>query len=199
MATEASLDGVYTIEEFMRLPDDGYAYDLVDGRLERMSPTGGEHGRIASLLNVYLGSYVLEHDLGDTFAAETAFVLDAETRDVRGADVAFVSTARLADVGAGAVPVPPDLAIEVISPTDRLRAVRRKVAAYQRAGVPLVWVVNPRRQTVEVYHPDDAQPTTLGLADELDGETVVPGFTLPVRTVFKGRQATARTTPGTYV
>ncbi len=197
MATEASRGHMYSIEQFMQLPEDGYAYDLVDGRLERMSPTGGEHGRIASLLNIYLGSYVLEHELGDTFAAETAFVLDAETHNVRGADVAFVAASRLAEVGAGAVPVPPDIAIEVISPTDRLKAVRRKVAAYQRAGVALVWVVNPRRQTVEVYHPDDAQPTTLGLDDELDGETVVPGFTLPVRTVFKGRQATARTTPTT--
>jgi len=189
MATEAIFERIYTIEEFMQLPDDGYTYDLVDGRLQRMSPTGGEHGRIASLLNTYLASYVWEHDLGDTFAAETAFVLNPTTRNVRGADVAFVATARLAAVDTGAVPFPPDLAIEVISPSDRLTSVRRKVASYQQAGVPLIWVVNPRRQTVDVYHPNDAQPTTLGLDDALDGEDVVPGFTLPVLTVFKPRQA----------
>jgi Uma2 family endonuclease len=188
MAAEVSLERTYTIEEFMQLPDDGYAYDLVDGRLERMSPTGGEHGLIASRLNVYLASYVWEHGLGDTFAAETAFVLDATTNNVRGADVAFVAVARLAVVGVGAVPFPPDLAIEVISPSDRLTGARKKVAAYQRAGVPLVWVVNPRRHTVEVYHPADAHPTTLGLDDELDGEEVVPGFTLPVHKVFGNRQ-----------
>ncbi len=192
MATEASPERTYTIEEFMRLPDDGYAYDLVDGRLERMSPTGGEHGLIASRLNIYLGSYVLEHGLGDTFAAETAFVLDPATRNVRGADVAFVATARLAAVGEGAMPFPPDLAIEVISPSDRLTNVRKKVAAYQRAGVPLIWVVNPRRQTVEVYHQDDVGPTTLGLDGELDGEHVIPGFMLSVRTVFKGIPTTTR-------
>ena len=189
MTAEVSLERTYSIDEFMHLPDDGYIYELWQGRLQRMSPTGGEHGRIASLLNVYLGSYVWEHGFGDTFAAETAFVLNAATRDVRAADVGFVATARLAGVGESAVPFPPDLAIEVVSPSDRLSAVRRKVSAYQQAKVPLVWVVNPRRQTVEVYHPHDTAPTTLGVDDELDGEDIVPGFRLPVRTVFRKSRA----------
>lgn len=184
MTAEVSLEHTYSIEEFMRLPDDGYSYELVQGRLQRMSPTGGEHGRIASLLNVYLAAYAWEHRLGDTFAAETAFVLNAEGREVRGADVAFVATARLAQIDQDAVPFPPDLAVEVVSPTDRLAEVRRKVAAYQRAGVPIVWVVNPRRETIEVYHPDDVHPMILGPDDELDGEDVVPGFRLSVRAVF---------------
>ncbi len=184
MTAEVRLERTYTVDEFMRLPDDGYVYELVQGRLERMSPTGGEHGRIASRLNVLLTSYVWEHNLGDTFAAETAFVLDAETNEVRATDVAFVASARLARIGEGAVPFPPDLAVEVISPSDRLTAVRKKVAAYQRAGVRLVWVINPRRHTVAVYHPDDTEPRILGLDDELNGEDVIPGFQLPVRAVF---------------
>ncbi len=189
MTTEVSLEQIYTIEEFMDLPDDGRGYELVRGRLRRMSPTGGEHGQITSIIHIYLGSYIWEHDLGDVFAAETAFVLNPATRDVRGADVGFVARARLDEVGAGAVPFPPDLAVEVISPSDILREVREKVADYQRAGVPLVWVVNPRRQTVAVYHPADTEPTTLGLDDTLDGEAVVPGFTLAVRTVFARRRS----------
>lgn len=184
MRAEVSLERTYTVDEFMRLPDDGYVYELVQGRLERMSPMGGEHGRIASRLNVLLASYVWEHKLGDTFAAETAFVLNAETNEVRATDVAFVASARLARIGEGAVPFPPDLAVEVISPSDRLIAVRRKVAAYQRAGVRLIWVINPRRQTIDVYRPDDTQPHVLSLDDELSGEDVVPGFRLPVRAVF---------------
>ncbi len=190
MTTEVSLERLYTIEEFMSLPDDGHGYELVRGRLQRMSPTGGEHGQIASALTIYLGSYVWEHDLGDVFAAETAFVLDPVTRDVRGPDVGFVVRARLDEVSARAVPFPPDLAIEVISPSDILREVGIKVADYQQAGVPLVWVVNPRRQTIAVYHPADTEPTTLGLDDTLSGEDVVPGFTLVVRAVFARRRAT---------
>ncbi len=189
MTTEVSLERIYTIEEFMDLPDDGPGYELVRGRLQRMSPTGGEHGQITVALTYYLTAYVWEHDLGDVFAAETAFVLNPVTRDVRGPDVGFVARARLDEVGAGAVPFPPDLAVEVLSPSDILREVRAKVADYQQAGVPLVWVVNPRRQTVAVYHPADTAPATLGVDATLDGEEVVPGFTLAVRAVFERRRS----------
>ena len=189
MTAEVSLGRTYTVEEFMRLPDDGRVYELAQGRLERMSPTGGEHGRIASVLHTYLTNYVWEHDLGETFAAETAFVLDPEEGTVRAADVAFVAAARLDGINEDAVPFPPDLAVEVVSPSDRAGVVRRKVAEYQRAGVSLVWVVNLRRQTIDVYHPHKTVPTVLGSDDELDGEDVVVGFRLPVLAVFARRRA----------
>lgn len=190
MTAEVSLERTYTIEEFTRLPDDGYTYELAQGRLERMSPTGGEHGRIASGLHTHLTNHVWAHGLGETFAAETAFVLDPATRTVRAADVAFVAMSRLAGVGEDAVPFPPDLVAEVISPSDRATGIKGKVAEYQKAGVPLIWVVNPRYHTVEVYHPRDTQPLTLGMNDELDGEAVVPGFRLPVRAIFARGRAT---------
>lgn len=187
MTTDVSLERTYTVDEFMNLVDDGYAYELVKGRLQRMSPTSGEHGRIAALLHIHLGSYVLQLALGDTFVAETAFVLDAVTNDVRAADIAFVAASRLSAIGDGAVPFPPDLAVEVISPTDRLVKVQEKVTQYRRAGVRLVWVVNPRRKTVQIVHPKDSEGATLGLDGVLDGEDVVPGFTLPVRLLFERR------------
>jgi Uma2 family endonuclease len=187
MTTDVSLERTYTVDEFMHLADDGYSYELVRGRLQPMSPTSGEHGRIAALLHIYLGSYVLQHALGETFVAETAFVLDAATHDVRAADIAFVAAPRLSAIGEGAVPFPPDLAIEVISPTDRLTKVQEKVAQYQRAGVRLVWVLNPRHKTVQVFHSGVQEPTTLDLDGVLDGEDVVPGFTLPVRVLFERR------------
>lgn len=184
MTTEVKLDRTYTVNEFMDLEEDGYVYELVRGRLQPMSPTGEEHGRIASLLNIHVGSYVLLHALGETYAAETAFVLNAATNDARAADFAFVAAPRRI-MTQDAIPVLPDLVAEVISKSDRLIAVRKKVAEYQRAGIRLIWVVNPRDRTIAVYHPADTQPVTLGIDDQLDGEEVVPGFALPVRALFE--------------
>ena len=190
MATEhrLDLDRTYTIDEYMRLAGSGERYELVNGRLSPMSPTSSDHGDIGALLTIYLGHYVLQHGLGRVYAAETAFVLNAETRDVRAADIAFVAAARIPDVlDPGPLPFPPDLVVEVISPSDRLTEVRKKARVYQRAGIPLVWVVNPRprHRTVQVYHPADLRPATLGVDDHLNGEDIVPGFTLPIRTLFR--------------
>ncbi len=190
MATEQrrDLDRTYTIDEYMRLAESGERYELVNGRLSPMSPTSSDHGDIGALLTIYLGQHVLRHGLGRVYAAETAFVLDAETRDVRAADVAFVAASRVSDIiGSDPIPFPPDLVVEVISPSDWLTEVRKKARAYQRTGIPLVWVVNPRprHRTVQVYHPADLRATTLGVDDLLDGEDIVPGFTLPIRTLFR--------------
>ncbi len=188
MATERrlDLDQTYTIDEYMRLAESGERYELVNGRLSPMSPTSADHGDIGGLLTIYLGHYVLQHGLGRVYAAETAFVLNADARDVRAADIAFVTASRVLDIiGSDPLPFPPDLAVEVVSPSDRLTEVRKKARVYQRAGIPLVWVVNPRHRTVQVYHPADLRPITLGPGDQLDGEDVVPGFTLPVRTLFR--------------
>jgi len=186
MTTEASLERTYTIDEFMDLDDDAGRYELVQGRLRPMSPTSEEHGRITGRLSGNLWVHVFQHALGEIYGAETAFVLDASTGDVRAADVAFVASSRLV-VSQGAIPFPPDLAAEVISRSDRLTDVRSKAREYQRAGVRITWVVNPRDKTLWVYHPDDTEPTTLGLDDTLDGEDVVPGFTLPARALFEPR------------
>jgi len=190
MATQQhpDVDRTYTIDEYMRLAESGERYELVNGRLSPMAPTSWEHGDVGGLLTIYLGHYVLQHGLGRVYAAETAFVLNAETRDVRAADIAFVAAARIPGVlDPGPLPFPPDLVVEVISPSDRLTEVRKKARVYQRAGIPLVWVVNPRprHRTVQVYHPADLRPTTLGVDDLLDGEDIVPGFTLPIRTLFR--------------
>jgi len=190
MATQQhpDVDRTYTIDEYMCLAESGERYELVNGRLSPMAPTSWEHGDVGGLLTIYLGQYVLQHGLGRVSSAETAFVLNAETRDVRAADIAFVAAARIPRIlGPGPIPFPPDLVVEVISPSDRLTEVRKKARVYQRAGIPLVWVVNPRprHRTVQVYHPADLRPATLGVDDHLDGEDIVPGFTLPIRTLFR--------------
>lgn len=79
-------------------------------------------------------------------------------------------------------PNPPDLAVEVISPTDSDKHIRIKIANYQAAGA-LVWVVNPADETVEIY--EAGQPVrVLDTSDTLRAEAILPGFDLPIRQIF---------------
>ncbi|MDP9363937.1 MAG: Uma2 family endonuclease [Chloroflexota bacterium] len=101
-------------------------------------------------------------------------------------DVAFVRAERLPSPSErrGFSPVVPDLAVEVVSPSDRQAKVDEKVALYLAAGVPLLWVAYPRRRVVRVHRPG-REPVELGEGDVLDGEDVLPGFRLPVADVFR--------------
>lgn len=174
-----------TAEELWLLPGDGNRRELVRGVVREMPPAGGEHGGLTSNLEIALGAYVKAHRLGRVFAAETGFVLGRDPDTVRAPDCAFVTRERVP------VPLPkeflslaPDLAIEVVSPSDTAEDVNEKVAEWLKAGVRLVWVVHPRTRTVIMHH-SLREATTLYENDTLSGEGVVPGFEMPVRDIFE--------------
>jgi Uma2 family endonuclease len=132
-----------------------------------------------------LAQYVQAHDLGEVFAAETGFKLAANPDTVRAPDVAFVRRERADEVGDtdGYWPGAPDLAVEVISPGDLYTEVEETVLAWLEAGTRMVIVLNPRRRTAQVYRSPN-QVRVLLEGDTLDGEDVVPGWTLPVAALF---------------
>jgi Uma2 family endonuclease len=84
----------------------------------------------------------------------------------------------------GIMRLAPDLAVEVVSPTDRYVAVLAKMDLYREAGVPLVWLAEPQQRTVTVYS-SGSEPRILTEADTLDGGDVLPGFRLPVAQIFR--------------
>jgi Uma2 family endonuclease len=172
-------------EQLLRLPDDGKIYELVEGDLRMMSPAGGRHGRVAARLLRKLGNFVEDQQLGDTFAAETGFLLARDPDTVRCPDVAFVSKERLDEAGdvVGYWPGAPDLAIEVVSPTDSYSQVEEKTLAWLDAGCRLVLVVDPQTKTVTVYRRADSV-RILDSAASVDGGNVVPGWSLPVAEIF---------------
>jgi len=174
-----------TAEELFRMPDDGFLYDLIDGELVRMTPPGGGHGKTTFDLAWHIASFVRPRGLGTVFAAETGFVLRRNPDVVLGPDIAFVRADRLpaARVPETYIELAPDLAVEVTSPSERRGQITRKVRKYMEGGVRLLWLVNTRRRTVTVYAPG-VEPRLLTEADELDGGDVLPGFRLPVATVF---------------
>lgn len=183
MATQTKL---MTAEELFALPDDGYhRYELVRGELRTMAPPGAYHGKSASRVGILLAIHVNENDLGELYIAEVGFLIGSNPDHVRAPDVAFVRREREEEVGEihGYFPGPPDLAIEVISPNDIYREVDEKVQDWLDAGTRMVIVINTRRRQVRIHTPlTDTIVLTPG--DTLDGGDVVPGWKVPVRTVF---------------
>jgi Uma2 family endonuclease len=180
--------GLMTADELLRLPDDDLRHELIRGVLTTMTPPGWQHGKLTSRIDRSLGTFVEQHGLGEVATGEPGFRLAENPDTVRAPDVAFIQRDRLPTAAAepGFFRGAPDLAVEVISPSDLYTEVDEKVAEWLEHGTRLVLVVNPRRRTVAVHRPDRLV-RILGTDDTLDGEEVVPGWTLPVRDLFANR------------
>ena len=163
-----------TEDDLRAMPEDGNKYELVDGEI-RVSPAGDRHSAIALALAARLLTFVKEHRLGHVMGADAGFRLPGG--NVRSPDASFVATGRFPndrpteDWGRLA----PDLAVEVISPSDRPRRILDKVGEYLEAGVRLVWVIDPQRPAAVVYR-SLTDVREVGIDESLDGEHVVPGF-----------------------
>jgi len=160
--------------------------ELVRGEVIRMSPAGGLHGKLTIRIGALLDAYVRPRHLGVVCGAETGFILERDPDTVRGPDVSFVSRDRIPPEGEpeGYWPFAPDLAVEVISPNDLYREIEQKVEDYLRAGVRLVWIVNPGTRTITTYRPS-SEAHILRIGDTLTGADVIPGFDVSVSEVFE--------------
>ena len=170
-----------TADELLRLPDDGFRHELVRGELRKMSPAGYDHGEIAMTIGAHLKMFVRAHRLGKVFAAETGFLLARNPDTVLAPDAAFVRAERVLPRGRGFFPGPPDLAVEVISPSDTYSGVVEKTREWLRGGTRAVIVVDPSTAVVEVHR---ASGSVLVEA-VLSVDEVVPGWTLPLAELFE--------------
>lgn len=182
------LDTLLTLDEFQRLPDDECRSELVRGRLVREPPAGMDHGRLENRIAFLITAFVDQHALGEIFTGDTGFVLFEEPPTVRAPDVAFVSRDRLpaANESIGFGRLAPDLAVEIVSPSNSVTEILDKAADYLAAGTRLVWVVEPRRRRVTVYR-SRSEIRLLSEEDELDGYDVLPGFSATVAEIFARR------------
>jgi len=182
MTTQSRL---LTADELAALPTEGLRLELVRGELVAMPPTQGDHGTSAMRLGALVGHYILTHDLGEVYAAETGFLIERNPDTVRAPDFAFIAKERVTpETDAPTwVPVVPDLVVEVVSSGDRESGVATKVQMWLDAGVRLVWVVYPQRREVLIHHPG-RPPAVLAVSDTISGEEVVPGFSCLVAQVF---------------
>ncbi len=175
----------FTADQLLAMPEDGNRYELVAGELRKMVPPGWRHGAIGGQLNSLLGHHVQQQKLGRIFCAETGFLLARDPDTVRAPDFAFIHKDHLpAEAPEEAFwPGAPDLAVEVLSPSDRLGEVEEKVRAWLDAGAMAVWVVNPAGQNVTVYR-SKTDIKVLTENDQLDGQDVLPGFACRVGEIF---------------
>jgi Uma2 family endonuclease len=176
-----------TAEEAAQLSTVFRRFELVKGVYIEMAPASALHGVIAVNISTILYNYVREKRLGIVTAAETGFILSRDPDTVRGADAAFIAKDHIPPDGVPATgfwPFAPDLAVEVVSPSDSFDSVQEKVEEYLAAGTRMVWVVHPKTRSVAVYRSLRDVKILRG-DDSLSGEDVLAGFECRVREVFE--------------
>lgn len=174
-----------TIDELEREGAPEGRWELIDGELVEMSPSGPLASTTAVWIAHLLINYVTPRRLGSILGADGGFVLFPNRQIVRVPDVAFVRAERLPpkDDQGGFLRLAPDLAVEVISPSERPSEIAAKVAMYLDAGVQLIWLVDSRTRTVTIHAPE-RDVRILGGNDEIDGGDVLPGFSVAVADLF---------------
>ncbi|MCC6615117.1 MAG: Uma2 family endonuclease [Anaerolineae bacterium] len=174
----------YTLEEYHAFCDapenEGRLFELIDGEIvEKMGSF--KPSQIAMRIGRYLGNYLDQNDIGYVTGEAGGYRLDPA--HVVMPDVGYVSKTRLPEMPEREAPLAPDLAVEIKSPTDSKRDLRKKAELYLEHGTKLVWLVLPEEAQVEVYKPDE-DVIEIGIDGTLDGGDVLPGFTLAVRSVL---------------
>ena len=173
-----------TVDHLLALPDDGYRHELQAGLLLAEPLPMFPHAMVQGRLIRVIGAHVEQHALG-VVVGEMGYMLARDPDTVRGPDVSFISSGRMSVIGQGTrfVDGAPDLAIEVLSPSNDPAEIHGKVADYLAAGSLLVWIVDPQTRSVTVYRSLLA-PRVLDANAALDGEDVIPGFSVSVGKIF---------------
>jgi Uma2 family endonuclease len=176
-----------TADDLARLDDpNGLPHELVRGVLHLVTPSLLDHGSVVMRVSAALSQHVYPHEMGELFGESTGFLLERDPDTVLCPDVAFIASRRLPPEGLGGrtfLALAPDLAVEVLSKSNRPGKVRGKVADYLRLGVRCVWVVDPRRRAVRIHTADGAE-RLVGEDGILDGGELLPGFRCPVAWLF---------------
>lgn len=172
-------------DDLLAMPRDGKRYELVAGELRMMSPSGWKHGEIVGNLHGIMWNHIRANGLGKIFGAETGFLIARDLDTVRAPDIAFIANENLPeqDPEEAYWPGAPDLAVEVLSPSDRTSDVEEKVQAWLAAGSRMVWVVDPKASTIVAYDVG-GEVVTFDAKQQLDGGDVLRGFRCSVAEVF---------------
>jgi len=177
-----------TAQDLWRLGEGDVRRELVNGEVIEMAPVGGIHGEITLRIGRGLAEHVERYGGGKVLVGDVGFVLNfpQDPERVRAPDVAFVSNQRLPGgrLPEGFLKGAPDLAVEVLSPSDNPVDVQQKVRDYLEAGARLVWVIAPQAKTVTLYRADGSA-CLLRERDNLEGEEVLPGLMAPLNEIFQ--------------
>lgn len=173
----------YTVADLDNFPDDGKLRELVAGQVVEWDAPNRLHGFFMAILAQCIANFVVEHRLGMVLSGDPLIRIQSSEHDARGPDVCFYARGRVpCDLTSAVGDSAPDFVVEILSPGDRAGDVQRKVADWLRAGVRLLWYVDPETGSTTVYHAGAI--ASVGPDDELDGSDVLPGFRLRLRTIY---------------
>ncbi|MEM7330462.1 MAG: Uma2 family endonuclease [Chloroflexota bacterium] len=168
-----------------KLPPDASRGELVRGEFKPMSPASFHHGTIAHKISLLLGMHILQEKSGVMCAAETGFLIAKNPDTVRAPDAAFVTNEKFEKFASekGFFDGAPDLAVEVISPSETAVEIETKIIEYLEAGTQLVWILYPQTQTITIHQAPNIVKK-LANQDMLIGDPLFPNFSVPVDEIF---------------
>lgn len=174
-----------TAEQLLEMDSRGKRGELIRGEFIPKMPAGEEHGSIVLKLGWLLGNVVIPNNLGRLLASDSGVQVERDPDTVREPDIAFIARERRprGTVVRGYTEIPPDLVVEIASPSDSARSVNDKAKMWLDAGVRLVWALWPETKTVEIHRLSEPV-ITLRENDTLTGMDVIPQFTCAVADIF---------------
>jgi Uma2 family endonuclease len=177
--------GEWTYDDWLKLPDDGYRYEVIDGVLYVSPPPLIRHQRTSIRIETHFIEFLKLHPLGEILHAPVGVRLPNQSIPLQP-DIIFVRAERLDIIRENYIEGTPDLIVEILSPSNWLYDRREKMRVYQEAGVPEYWIVDPRAETVEIFvlERDVYRLTGQYSREAVASSRVLLGFEVPVEAIF---------------
>jgi Uma2 family endonuclease len=178
--------GEWTYEDYLRLPDDGWKYEIIQGRLCMTPAPAPQHQRVILRLSTQLMTFVDERGLGEVFIAPLDVILPKGLGTPVQPDIFFVATQDAEIVGEKYVKGVPSLIVEILSPSNWLDDRRTKLEIYAEAGVTEYWIADPRERTIEVFTLNEDRYDLHGrfAAGETASSRLLAGFEVAVNEII---------------
>jgi Uma2 family endonuclease len=177
--------GEWTYEDWLKLPDDGYRYEVIDGVLSMSPPPLTRHQRVSMRIIDRLLEFLRTQPLGEILAAPVGVRLPNQSVPLQP-DIVFIRVERLGIINEAYIEGVPDLLMEILSPSNWLYDRREKMQVYQAAGVAEYWIIDPRAVTIEVYVLEQSIYVLAGQygRGEVAPSRLLPGFAVSVDDIF---------------
>jgi Uma2 family endonuclease len=169
---------VISVQEFDRLEEEEFRYELDEGELITLTRPNIDHGRIERRLLMVLQTYLEQFGSGEAFGPNILFVLGPATKRAPDVSVVFREVGSVKEIDGS-----PDIAVEILSTSNTQKDMKRKLQQYFATGCKLAWIVDPPNQTVEVWESAAGSDRTLGTSDSLE-TPLLPGFSCPIAKIF---------------